>query len=693
MKTLKNFLMLALMPLMVLALAAGCKKSEGPVDDPHDGPIGPNVTKDAVINIEKTEVAVGLAAGTAYINYTITNPHADAKISAETTADWISNFDTTVADKIRFDYTANNSDTKREAVVTLKYLYAEDVTFVVSQATGVGGTFTFENLDVTSDYFSYAVDVIPSDPTMPYIVMSASPDYIEAYELQSDEALFNDDYEYFEYIGSFYGMSALEVMMKRAKVGNTRGIRATDAIPGEDYVFYAYYFDPSSGARASAISRYELTAGHPDYAKNNVEFSFDYEINGPDVFTQVDPVGYEGDYYFDVMTAEELAAAEKAGYTKEEYFVKWWAYIVAGLVSEDYSTSDIIAQNTCWGENLNTWNYELMANSDYYVFAFTLEENALCNSTPKYEKLTTGDAVMSDNQLSVYATNVTSRAATFTILTTIPEDRYSFSWATAAEWKSYGSNDVERVNNLLKQYVFDVYRGDKTLSVTDLEADTEYVLYAFGNHGGVATTAPAVVEFKTVSDAPGVATIALKDLGYYDSQDLIYLPGWSFLESDYYSGMAILPIELDVQPANHGAYFYEVYDWEGRNDEYNDQQYIDGLLYQIGKHGSMTTNYTYQPLLFNNRYVIVAIVVDANGQYSPLYKKEVYCTYNGVNTDIEAFANWWDAMQSGGALSSVFSVKPMQQKVERSNVKMSEKPAIVRENKVVEADVVPATRF
>ncbi|MBR5595218.1 MAG: hypothetical protein IKW47_02860, partial [Alistipes sp.] len=319
----------------------------------------------------------------------------------------------------------------------------ETVKFEAASEAVSDATFTFENIDVTTDYFSYALDVIPSDKKLPFIVMSVSSDYIESYELQSDEALFADDCAFFEYIGSYYGMSALEVMMSRAKMGDVRGIRVNYATPGDDYIFYAYYIDPASGALASKIARCEITAGHPELGQ--ASFNFTYEINGPDVFTQVDPVGFEGDYYFDVMTAEELAAAEKAGYTKEEYFVKWWAYIVSGLKFEGNSVDKILAENTCWGEDRNTWSYELMANSDYYLFAFTLEQNSLCSSVPQYEKFTTGDAVMSNNELSVYATNVTSRAATFTILTTIPEDRYSFSWATAAEWASYGSSDVERV--------------------------------------------------------------------------------------------------------------------------------------------------------------------------------------------------------------------------------------------------------
>lgn len=691
MKTLKNFLMLALMPLMVLALAAGCKKSEGPVDDPQE-PVGPNVTKDAVINLKSTEVSVGVGAGSAMLEYSITNEHADAKITVETDAEWISDFDTSVSNFIRFNYQANPTEAEREAMVTVKYLYAEDVTFVVTQAAPSNGTFTLENIDVTSDYFSITVDVVPSIKNQPYIIMSASPEYIEAYELESDEALFADDYAYFEYLGSFYGNSALEIMHVRAKMGDAR-VTVNSAVPGEKYILYMYHFDPQSGSLTSKITRIEVTAGHPEIGE--ADFNFKYEINGPDVKTQVDPVGFEGDYYFDIMTAEELAAAEAAGFTKEEYLVKWWSNIVANLIFYEEMTPDqVLAENTCLGEDRNTWDYELMANSDYYIFAFQLEANSLCCSTPKYEKFTTGDAVMSDNEIKTVVTNVTSSTATFTLLTSIAEDPYSFSWATAAEWASYGSTDEERVNNLLKQYVFDVYRGDKTLYVTDLLPSTEYVLYAFGNHGGVATTPVSTAKFTTASDAIGEATISFKDLGYYDSQDLIYLPGWSFLDSDSYVGKVIYPIELDVQPANHGAYTFAIYNWGDRTDEYNDEQYLDGLLWELGEHGSLKANYTYSILEFNNRYVAVAIVVDANGQYSEMYKKEIYCTYDGVNTDIEAFANWWDAMQSGSSLSSVFAYnKPMQQKAQRSNVKASERAEIVRENKVVAEDVIPATRF
>ncbi|MBO5671563.1 MAG: hypothetical protein J6R81_00155, partial [Alistipes sp.] len=62
------------------------------------------------------------------------------------------------------------------------------------------------------------------------------------------------------------------------------------------------------------------------------------------------------------------------------------------------------------------------------------------------------------------------------------------------------------------------------------------------------------------------------------------------------------------------------------------------------------------------------------------------------------------AMQNGGAVSSVYSAQPKansavsavntkEAKVQKSNVKASERAEIVRENMPVEANVIPATRF
>ena len=684
MKALKNFLLLGLMPIVALVALAGC--------EPDD----PKVEKDSAINLKQTEVSVGLSGGTCFVEYEIVNPHDDASISVECEAEWISDFNTQSADVIRFSVAANESEQAREALVTVKYLYAEDATFLVKQGSKNEGTFAFENVDVTSDYFSITVDIVPSDKKTPYIIMSASPEYIE--ELGgTDEDIYADDYAYFEWVGSFYGMTAVEIMQERYKVGDAPSTTVNNATPGMSYVFYAYYVDYATGVRTSDITRFNVTAGHPQLSE--VDFDMEVTVDGPAALTDAVPVGFDGDYYTDVISAAELADGEKAGYTKEEYIKLWWANIVVSLKA-DSSISEIIASNTCKGQNedgtpRSQYNFELMQNTDYYFFAFALEENALCASTPKLHPFRTGAAEPSDNKLAITFNEITARKADVSITTTVAEDPYVTHIATADEWAKFGNNDAERMDNILSNVRLSYSYGNTDVTFTSLTPDTEYVVYAFGTRGGVATTGLVYESFTTKSGAAGNATISFADLGYYEVDDLEQY-GLTFGESA--KGKAILPIDVILTPEDHGDWAYAIWDWEGRNDEYNDENYIANLLWQIEEYGSSTTTQTYTILKWNNRYVRTAIVEDANGQYSELLKEDIYCEYDKVREPAE-FVEWWDSWHGAGLQSKVYNSKPAAKKMEvdlsknfsKSFSKLSEQtiePAV----KKVEVDEIVASR-
>ena len=695
MKTFKNYLLLGLMSIMGFSLMTACKETpEGP--DGPDGPGGPDVTKDSVITFASESVAAPLAGGTCYMEYNISNPHDDASISVTTEEDWISDFNTQSAGVISFKVAANEATEGREGIVTVKYLYAEDATFIVSQGAKTSATFALENIDTTSDYFSYTVDIIPSDKKAPYIVMSASPAYIE--ELGgTDDDIYADDYAYFEWVGSFYGQSAVEIMQGRYKVGDNLGVTVGNATPGMTYIFYCYYVDYATGVRTSDIARFEITCGHPELTE--VEFTMTTEVDGPGVFTDAVPVGFDGDYYTDVITAAELADGEAAGYTKEEYIKLWWANIVVALKA-DYSTSEIIAMNTCKGENADgtprsQFSFELMQNTDYYFFAFALEENALCASTPKLQAFRTGAAEPSSNEFAISITELTARKAEVSVTATVAEDSYVTHCVTAADWATFGNNDAERMEHILSNLGLSYCYGNVDVTYTGLEPDTNYVLFAFGTRGGVPTTSLTYEEFATKSGDAGNATISFKDLGYFEVDDLEDY-GLTFGESA--KGQAIMPVEVVLSPEEHGDWWYDIYDWTGRNDEYDTQNYINGLLYQIEQHGSSTATRTYNILKWGNFYVRVAIIADTNGQYSDLYREEIVCKYEDAR-DPEEFVEWYEDWQASMMSSSVYSSKPAAKKME---VNLSAQPmakrqklsqqSVKREMMPVEADQIVATR-
>ena len=677
MRTLKNVLMMGLMPIMALALVVGCTKNEA-VTDPGNGNT-PVVEKDSTIKLGKTTVSASLAGGTYLIEYTIENPHQGEKISAEAAESWVKNFNYGITGALGFEVEANPTDAERECLVTVKYRYAEDVVFTVKQGAAVKAGFALEN--VTATYFDYTVDIIPENKTLPYIVMSATPEYIVASGFETGEDYYEDDLAYFAWLGQFYGKSAAQVMQDRAKVGDQRGVTVSGATSGVPYRFYCYYFDYDSGALLSDVQIFIVETPRPE--KISVEFTMTTEIvDGCLVKANVTPnAGFEGDYYFDVLNKnlidsylEDRLMSEFLT-DKERVIEYWWSNSVQSMM-QDMSADQILANYTCQGTNpdgspKSYYEFELLANSTYYLFAYAMEGNAFCCSTPQVVEIQTGNVLPSDNVITPSITKITARTAHFEF-TPSNDDYYVAGWEKASDWATYGSNDAERQQYLIENMDYYLLKGKQTTDVLNLESDTEYVVYAFGSRGGVPTTTQIFTEtFKTKSGEAGNVQVSFADLGYYDAADFATVAGYEYLSN--YSGNAILPIEVQFSDPEHGEWFQVIYDWTNRTDVYTDQQYMDTLVWHINEYGGMTATHTYTFLEFGREYEIAAVVLDTEGQFSSLYRKWVAPTYDGCR-DASEYVAWWDAYQQsqGPGLQSLAANEFFKQKGAKSE-RVSEK--------------------
>lgn len=679
MRTFKNLLW-AILPIFALTFAVGC-------EDPQQGVDQPNVVKDSTIKLGKTTVNVGVAGGTTLIEYTIENAHAGEKISAEASESWVNNFNYGITGALGFNVDANTGTEERQCLVTVKYRYADDVVFVVKQGAKTGAGFALEN--ITSDFFSYTVDVIPSNKTMPYIVMSASPDYIVSSGFESDEDYYQDDVAYFEWIGSYYGYSAADIMNIRAKIGDQRGITVNEAVSGVPYKFYCYYFDSSTGALASDIAFFTITTKKPE--KNGATFTAEHTVDGCVVSAKVTPVGgYEGAYYFDMLNGlmvdyylEVYSDFLKTPADVAEFF---WATGVSEMKFQGNLSSDaIITMYDCQGEYedgtpRSEYDFELLANHTYYLFAFAMDENALCCSAPFIEKIETGSVPMSDNVITASVSNVTAQTA-YISFTTTNDDYYIAGWEKAADWATYGSTDAERQKYLLENLSYEYLSGDYSQNVIGLESGVEYVLYAFGSRGGVATTSTISTCVFTTKSGVGSATVEFVDHGYFAAADLAEAPGWEFLAGDYYSGKFILPLEFKIT-GDYQSFFMVIFDWTGRYDEYNDTQYRDNLVWSINEYGSMSPDKSYTVLENESAYTLAALVVDPDGYYSDVVKMKVNTSYDGARTDVMDFAEQWSS-NDGPSLQArtLFAKKHVR------NAKYSEAETVAVERKAVAHDV------
>ena len=124
--------------------------------------------------------------------------------------------------------------------------------------------FTFENISMEGT--ACTVDIVPSNESLPYIVMSAKKAYIVDNGFEDDEALFADDLAYFQWLGEWHSMTTLEYMIHQSRIG-----RDTITVSGctETFVIYAYYFDSETGERLSDIARYEYEIGN-DGSNNDI---------------------------------------------------------------------------------------------------------------------------------------------------------------------------------------------------------------------------------------------------------------------------------------------------------------------------------------------------------------------------------------------------------------------------------------
>ena len=647
MRTIKN-LMWALLPIFALTFVVGCEK--GPEEEPQ----GPQVVKDSVIKLSANKVEASLAGGEYTMIYEIENAHAGEKITAEAAEAWVNNFNTSVSGILYFKVDANNSDKARECLVTVKYRYAEDVVFVVKQGAKETSGFALEN--ITVDYFSYTVDIIPENKTAPYIIMSADPTYIVASGFETGEDFYEDDFAYFGWLGQWYGKSAVQIMQERSKIGDQRGVTAGKGASGIPYTCYLYYIDYDSGALLSDVYFFEITTKSPDYIP--ATFNVETTVDGCVVSADVTPQGYEGAYYFDVLSkamVQDYIDSLDCVNTPAEAVKYYWSMAVMKMMNEnEMSGSAIIDYYNCQGTYedgtpRSQYDFELLANTPYYLFAFAMEEHGLCCSEPTIVEINTESVPMSDNVITPSVSKVTAETADISFTTT-NGDYYIAGWEKASDWATYGNTDAERQQYLLANLSYEFISGDYSQTVLGLEQGVEYVLYAFGSRGGVATTSQIWTCNFTTKSGLGAATIEFVDNGYYAAEDLAEIPGWEFFGGDYYSGTFIMPVEYRIE-GEWSAFFGNVYNWTGRNDLYNDEQYKDGLVWSINEYGSMTLDKTYCILQNDSFYIVAALVIDTDGVYSPVAKHEVRTSYDGARTDASEFDEWWYG--TGASLSSV----------------------------------------
>ena len=610
----KRFWLMIMCPLVALALLTGCKGDE-PIDTP--------TPEDAELTLEQTTVEVTAAGGHFAVNYTLTNPTKGAVIKVNCEREWVRNI--AVEDGvIAFDVDASYEEKERSCRLELIYpgVYPNP-TIKVKQSVGKEHSIEFNLINAAAT--TITLDVIPKDKKMPYVFILGNGDYIlEGDFMTNDEALWASDLDIFESFGNAFGSDATVAAKAFMYQGDLMSHQFTGVTPNTTYVAYAYGFDNETLTPLTEISRLVIkTAEVNDYT---LHFDFNVEVDGPNVSIDVAPQGYDGYYYYGVFWAKDVAGASEE--ELRSYCEQTWendkAYYSSFFDTPEQGLHFIFNELAFRGaQHLDV---ELDANTEFILWAFGMDDEALMNTTPEFYNFTTGGVTASENRFTLSVTELHPRKATVKVETT-NDDSYVATLVAGDRFE--GNTDAEIMQYILENFSVQYINGTMSDTATGLVPSTEYELLVFGAQAGAPTTELSRLKFTTAEVVYADLDFSLSIDKYYNGSELAALnPNYEGFE-----GTAIVPITANVDEAAVAFYFNAMNALDFPYYEY--ETIIEGLVAD----GAVEETTSYYAFEFDTAYTFFGVAEDADGNFTEVWSsKDTTFKVDGCSPAEEFFA-------------------------------------------------------
>ena len=578
---------------LTLTLFAGCKSPE-----PEVKPQG-----DTSLTLETKSIDVTAEGGHFEVNYTLENPVAGAELKVSAEKDWVYNIDTTVDGVISFDVATSYDAEERSCRLELIYpgVYPNP-TLKVKQAVGKEHSIKLELVNAAAT--TITMNVVPADKNMPYVFILGTGKYFEENGgelMYSDEALWASDMEIFESFGGAFGGDASTGAAAFMYQGDMMGHQFTGVTPNTTYVAYAYGFDKDNLKPTTEISRLKITTtAVSDYT---LHFDFDVEVDGPNVTLSIEPQGYDGYYYYGVFWAKDVAGA-----TPEElrdYCESSWenekAYYSSFFDTTEEGLHFIFNELAFRGPQ--HLEIELDANTEFILWAFGMDGEALLNTTPEFYNFKTGNVKASENIFTLSVPEIHPRKATVKVETT-NDDTY-VATLVASDRFEYNT-DAEIMEYILTNFSVQYTSGTSSDTATGLTPSTEYELLVFGAQAGSPTTGLSRLKFTTKEVEYADLDFELSIGNYYDGSEL------AKLNPDYeaYSGYVVAPVTATVD--QNAVAFYFSYMYALDYPYYTYEQLIEGLLAD-GEVEELTSYYVFE---FDTTYTFFGVAEDKDGNFT-----------------------------------------------------------------------------
>ena len=336
--------------------------------------------EEPVIRLSLKEVPVPPEGGDFDIAFQISDATGDGRVSVElsdaTTSEWVTGLSVDEDNSlINIHVEPNKTPATRTASVVVSYPGVKDAEFTVSQDAGTPDPFTFTLKKKSYDSFTY--DLIPLDNGMSYFTTVTTRDYLESYGLTTDEALYQDDIEYF-------GDNFAGYLVK----GDKRDVTSGGLVPATDYVAYAYGVDPKTLERLTDIVYLDVLTDQVEMI--DVDFGIDVAVTGAKFTLSVNPGTYDG--YWTAMCFKSSAIDPDVSLF--DICSYEWNNSVANYKNLYQYTSEMILSALCLNGSATDLTFSnISPDTEYTVVVFAVNSDAFACSDVSTASVRTGQGV------------------------------------------------------------------------------------------------------------------------------------------------------------------------------------------------------------------------------------------------------------------------------------------------------------
>ena len=541
------------------------------------------------------------------VQYTLTNAQDGLSVQPDTEADWINGLDASQTGIISFVVSENTETTSREADVTVTYGELQDGFKVIQEGTVPDqpeepSAFEITITDVSSN--SFTMDIIPEDKELTFDYGGIS--VADLNTLPDDETFVN---EYlipqFQATADANGMTLEQFLAQYLVYGDQIGLTVQGLAAETDYYAYAVGIS-TTGEMTTEFVKVQVTSE----PLSTFDATIEVDVNGPDATVTVTPADETIGWYPTVFIGQGHSNADMIASAQNSIEGVITNYSFFGMSREQ-------AVVTLTNHGQLSLQFELDATSDYTAAAFSIDANGYITSNPAIKEFTTGEAAMSDNQISQEIVSNNGRKVEYNIMTTNDDPYVFFTYQYTGTWTEMTDQEIIDYIMANEDISWMTRYGSVSTYVEGLRQQTEYITFAFGVDGGVVTTELFRFPFTTAEATMNDLKFSYSYGPYYNGDEAAAKYPDQLANA---AGRIVFPAQYQIDGDWHGIW-HDIYlgDLTDKS-EYPDEDVYQALRVNGNTWLSATMIYILDP---NEVYTMCGFVEADDGSFGEIYRQVV----------------------------------------------------------------------